>query len=538
MSEPEWQEESLVQAVDRLAALLVAGEEPTEMSGVLQSLSERFPPDCLYPMLQERFGTNRFDLYPLLGVGQAPKVIGNDIRTIAIYLDDPGVGGIQRVACLEAKLLTNAGFKVVLIVPFGADDLLFDLPPQVTVVTLGIRHRPAAEQLGVLIRELTEIVTSHSVDLVISHANYRPLVFYVNLALGALAIPSLLTVHSFSLRSVFALTDLLYSLRTAGNAMSGLTVLSRVDQKFWQLSGVPNTFYLPNPIDFTASDEFLARHIEAAQPKVDVVWMGRFQEDTKRVSEMVDIFALVVQQHPDAQLRIVTPSKPSDRVYEDVLAKIESRGLAANVQIEPSPANVYECFSSSRVVVNTSRIEGFGYTIAEPLQVKVPVVMYDLPYLELPKDNPGVISVPWGDREAAASAIVSLLENPDEARQRGQAGYDHLAAQFSDQRWLRYFTEIISNITQNNRIEAPNANIQDDDFGEILVSQLALLLEDGLKRQAAEKQKYQDTIKELNRQLKASTRELSSYKKSRAYRLASAYGSLVGQLKVRNPNAA
>lgn len=52
-------------------------------------------------------------------------------------------------------------------------------------------------------------------------------------------------------------------------------------------------------------------------------------------------------------------------------------------------------------------------TLAESLSSGVPVVMYNLAYLDLPRNNPGVVIVPQNGIAAAADALVDILTHPE-----------------------------------------------------------------------------------------------------------------------------
>lgn len=58
--------------------------------------------------------------------------------------------------------------------------------------------------------------------------------------------------------------------------------------------------------------------------------------------------------------------------------------------------------SKADVFVNTSTIEGYLLTLVEAQALGLPVLMYDLPWLDVVRENDGLITVPQG------IALVSL----------------------------------------------------------------------------------------------------------------------------------
>ena len=65
-------------------------------------------------------------------------------------------------------------------------------------------------------------------------------------------------------------------------------------------------------------------------------------------------------------------------------------------------------YESSTCLLVTSLSEGFSLVIAEAKAHGLPVITYDLPYLDLVRYNLGVIRVEQGNAEAAATAFLSL----------------------------------------------------------------------------------------------------------------------------------
>jgi glycogen synthase len=76
--------------------------------------------------------------------------------------------------------------------------------------------------------------------------------------------------------------------------------------------------------------------------------------------------------------------------------------------------------AGARLLVMPSRFEGFGMVAAEAMAAGVPVVASDVGALPEVLDAPhaGVV-VPAGDADALASAIASLLEDPERRRRMG-----------------------------------------------------------------------------------------------------------------------
>lgn len=84
-------------------------------------------------------------------------------------------------------------------------------------------------------------------------------------------------------------------------------------------------------------------------------------------------------------------------------------------------------------------------TLSEALSYNIPAVMYDLPYLPLVQDNPGIFSVKQRDTGAAVQALYELLSNPNRLRAAGDAGRKYLAEMYSvdiGEQWQQVFDSI------------------------------------------------------------------------------------------------
>ena len=58
-------------------------------------------------------------------------------------------------------------------------------------------------------------------------------------------------------------------------------------------------------------------------------------------------------------------------------------------------------------------------TLIEAQSFGLPVVMYELPYLNIVQDNDGIISVKQEDVEGAAKEICQLIQNTEYRREVG-----------------------------------------------------------------------------------------------------------------------
>ena len=106
----------------------------------------------------------------------------------------------------------------------------------------------------------------------------------------------------------------------------------------------------------------------------------------------------------------------------------------------------------------TSSSESFCNVIMESKLYGVPLVMYELPWLELLKGGEGYIAVRQRDTLAAAEAVVNVLSNQSLREKMSKESFDSIEPflrhdVYSD--WKRVFDEM-NQINRRERREAKN----------------------------------------------------------------------------------
>ena len=141
--------------------------------------------------------------------------------------------------------------------------------------------------------------------------------------------------------------------------------------------------------------------------------------EAKRPLDAIEIFRRVLERIPDAKLVMVGGL---GSLYGRQISKMVAADpkLSDSVKLPGFSVNVWEWYSRASVFLSTSSLEGFPLTFMEAGAAGVPIVGYDLPYIETVKGNDGFIPVKPGDVNAAADAICRLLED-DEAREKAGA---------------------------------------------------------------------------------------------------------------------
>jgi len=315
-------------------------------------------------------------------------------QTIGIYYTRFYNGGVERVLSKLIPLFMQNGCRIVLFTDVIDEEREYPLPAGVVRVILG-QDMPLRQRCERILSALRK----YQVDIYCCHANAGRLLYELFCVQQA-GVPVMLELHNvFS-----AMPELLGgNLSALCRQMDAVVTLSRTDAMFWQLLGCRSR-YIPNPVDPPVQRE------ETCELHT-ILWLERVEQMQKQVFDLPEILEHVVAQVPDAKLRIVGASD-TEGTEDRLRALFEERGLSDHVVLEGFHADVEPYYRKAEVMLITSAYEGFSMTIAESKKYGVPLVLYDLPYLELLKDGRGYMAVPQRDTKAAAEALTRILKDP------------------------------------------------------------------------------------------------------------------------------
>ncbi|MFB4350034.1 glycosyltransferase [Microbacterium sp. CR_7] len=342
--------------------------------------------------------------------GGAITLAARPARSIALATNHLRTGGISGVVISQARVLQDAGFRVTVIAREPGSDLS-GLPAGIAFAEV------SAERLGDSLAQWARVCAEHDLDLVIDHQwQYSPTWQAFALAARAEGVATVGWSHNFAGRSLLFGLDRLESAPLYFPLLSRLIVLSPIDVAFWKLRGMPRVSYLPNP----PSPNLLAAGVLDAPRRapegrpIELIWWGRLQERTKRVSELIDVAEHLDRMGVDFRLRIVGPDW-RDMTAARLNSMAAERGLAGRVRaVGPLRGDALTAaIDSSDIFVNTSIIEGYPLTVPEAQARGLPVAMYDLPWLAVVEGNAGIVSVAQGDACALAHAIAEATGDAD-----------------------------------------------------------------------------------------------------------------------------
>jgi glycosyltransferase involved in cell wall biosynthesis len=379
---------------DRQAGQIEALREHADEIDIITAAST-FAPETL-PTIS-RLGTR-------VELGRKP------VQNVLLRTNILTTGGVSNVLRTQAQVFLEAGYGVTIATHIRGSDASL-VPAGATLVEVSGSSR--RDRLA----RWAEVCREHKIDVVIDHR-----VLYsrdwpgYSLAARASGAATIGWLHNFAGRPTYNGTDLHTLLHDNLPALAQLIVLSPLDVAFWKLRGIPHTAFLPNP-----PSPMLLTSAGGVKPKpapvgrrLEVVWWGRLEEHTKKVTHLVEVARSLKSLGVDFRLRIIGPDW-TDMSAAQLSTLVTRRGLDGLVEVTgPRHGDdLLDAIDSSDIFINTSIIEGYLLTIPEAQSRGLPVVMYDLPWLIPTQDNPGVIAVRQGDAGALAAAVAALAADPE-----------------------------------------------------------------------------------------------------------------------------
>jgi glycosyltransferase involved in cell wall biosynthesis len=166
-------------------------------------------------------------------------------------------------------------------------------------------------------------------------------------------------------------------------------------------------------VDIAPEGVELARYVLPVPPERNpslILYVGRVKR-YKGLDILLRSLALLLPGNPDVRLAIAGAGDDVPRLRE--LAKKLGVESAVDFLGFVSETRKVELYHEARIVVNSSRKEGWGLTSIEANACGTPVVATDVPGLcDSVQDSETGFLVPFGDAGAFAAALTRLLEDP------------------------------------------------------------------------------------------------------------------------------
>lgn len=366
------------------------------------------------------------------------------VKTIAFFSIRARNGGTERVTASLCNMF--ADYKINNINQFNII-LITEIPPQDEEYSLSSRviRRTIPEGNSVNYYErakaLNKIIDDYNVDLYIDGIWASASSFWDSLIIKSnqrhpafISYCHSLCIFPYISNNIKVAESLWYALRL----VDGIITLNQVDKNYWSNIN-SRTYLVKNPCQFSN------KKIERITSKnKDILWLARIDVG-KNIEDIFPIMEEVVKEIPDAICRIVGKGKPF--LIEKLLNERKQKNLEKNIIFEGFYPNVEEYYKSARVFLSTSEIESYSLTIYESAAFGIPLVAYELPYLEYFKSFKGWTTVPQRDTHSAAQSIIKLLKDDEYWNEKSIQTYDSF--QKSEQTsLLQTWLNIISDLNE------------------------------------------------------------------------------------------
>ena len=334
--------------------------------------------------------------------------IGHIYRSLSL-------GGMQRGAGSILKIHHEMGHDLVVYTREPVDGSEYGVPvPFERVVLGGGSYKNRADEGRK--DALRSALAARRPDLVIHHEYYAMSLVDDLEILHEAGIPVLVQWHScFSAlhMSVWWNGRVCSQLDAVKKYARGVLALSRTDRAFFEMFGM-RSVYIP----YSDPDIFEDVPVHVAGRGTEILWPSRFSIG-KRPVHALRIFEAVLAKIPDAHLTMLGDGPERPAVDEYLAAR---PALAQKVSLPGFVKDVVPYFRAADVVLMTTEFEGFCHSIIEAKMAALPVVGYEMDYLDTAQPGTGYVSAPQGDVDAAAAHVCDLLADGAERRRQGVLG--------------------------------------------------------------------------------------------------------------------
>lgn len=204
-----------------------------------------------------------------------------------------------------------------------------------------------------------------------------------------------------------------------------------VDDKFCAIS---------NALTFT--DRFPIEQYDE-EKRNEVLWVGRFDDKHKRLSEAIHIWKMVEEEgrFPDWKLRVVGYG-PDEGYYHKLVKRLKLHNVSFEGKTESRPF-----YRSASLYMMTSAFEGFGLVITEALQSAAVPLAYDTfaSLHDIIVDGHNGYIIEDKDRRAYADRLQLLMADADLRRNLAQQGLtfiDKFSTENITKQWNQLFSSL------------------------------------------------------------------------------------------------
>lgn len=181
-------------------------------------------------------------------------------------------------------------------------------------------------------------------------------------------------------------------------------------------------------------------------PKLNQVLIVGNDEPQKNLDLAINALAEIEGDRPKLVIK-------SPRQYDH--SRLEKLARSKNLELEIVESRtrdqLRELYSASILTLATARLEPFGLSVVESMACGTPVVAVNEGGFRETVIHGQTGFLVERDSSAIAKAIGDLLKHPDKAREMGQAGVKHVAANFTWDKTVSHLVKLFEDVKNRKR---------------------------------------------------------------------------------------
>lgn len=354
--------------------------------------------NLLGPIFVDKICFSR-NILPYINLEQSFKLKNiKKYKTIGFLYYNMNGGGIERVISHLSFLFSKNGYKIIIFTYGEPNEKDYELPDGTVRVVL-------SKDLNKCFNIWKESIEKYNLDIIIHSAMYEEDVEYSPLFFKYFGLKSVLFFHSIFSEPIYV-NDIKLFLHKDNfyTLYDTIVCLSETDALFWKSMNLKNVSYIPNPMPENINNKKLSKLNEK-----NIIWIGRLEEFQKRPSLALEIISKVAKVIPEVKFFILGEG---DEITTNKLKnKIKKLKIENCCKLLGKQKDIYKYLLQSSAHIITSTYEGYPMNLLEAKSCGVPTVMFDLPYLEITKNNLGIVKIKNDNIEEFSKELIKLLND-------------------------------------------------------------------------------------------------------------------------------
>lgn len=327
-----------------------------------------------------------------------------NIKNIGIFYHRLTFGGVQKVIREQAKILLDHGFNVYLFIEeINKNEQIFQIDNRAKIVYIE-KSVPYNKSNAIAHnKSFSQKIIDNPIELMIYHAGTSGNLLWDLILLKGHNIRTCVFHHESFAHYITTMTYYGIGRHDVFKLADQVVTLTKTAEIYYKSLGINATF-IPNITPKIDNNNIALGNTNK------ILCIGRLDDSVKQYHESLKILKEIIKENPKVKLHFVGEFKnPSNKTNFINFAK--KLGVFNNVVFEGAHSELEKFYKDATCLLITSLSEGFSLILAEAKSFGLPVILYDLPYLDLVKDNLGVVRVEQGNTKGASEAFKMLNEN-------------------------------------------------------------------------------------------------------------------------------